>query len=154
MGSVANHLKMADRQRIHALLELGWSDRRIAREAGVDRETVARYARAGLSNPANLIVGEKPSTSNELSANPRKAASLPPLRIFQHDDGNLYSLDNRRLVALQQAGVMARFQWATPEEIASESWKVTTPTNGLSVQLRIPGLGMAPPQALIEAAHG
>ncbi len=61
MGSVANYLKMADRQRIQALLELGWSHRRIAGEAGVDRETVARYARAGPANPANPIVGEKPS---------------------------------------------------------------------------------------------
>jgi transposase len=67
MDSVANHLKMADQQRIHALLELGWSHRRIAREAGVDRETVARYARLGRSNPANPIVGEKPSTSEPLS---------------------------------------------------------------------------------------
>ena len=67
MGSVANHLKMADRQRIHALLELGWSHRRVAREAGVDRETVARYARAGPSNPANPIVGEKPSISGPRS---------------------------------------------------------------------------------------
>jgi transposase len=67
MGSVANHLKMADRQRIHALLELGWSHRRIAREAGVDRETVARYARAGRSNAANPIVGENPSTSGPTS---------------------------------------------------------------------------------------
>jgi len=108
----------------------------------------------GTRDAVRLCTESVASLANELSANPRKAASLPPLRIFQHDDGNLYSLDNRRLVALQQAGVMARFQWATPEEIASESWKVTTPTNGLSVQLRIPGLGMAPPQALTEAAHG
>jgi len=67
MGCVANHLKMADRQRIQALLELGWSHRRIAREVGVDRETVARYARADRSNPANLIVGEKPSSSGPSS---------------------------------------------------------------------------------------
>ncbi|MBM4448932.1 MAG: IS21 family transposase, partial [Chloroflexi bacterium] len=33
----------ADKQRILALLELGWSYRRIQRETGVDRETVARY---------------------------------------------------------------------------------------------------------------
>ena len=64
MDSVANHLKMADRQRIDALLELGWSHRRIAREAGVDRETVARYARLGGANPANVIVGEIPSTDH------------------------------------------------------------------------------------------
>jgi transposase len=34
---------MADKQRILALLELGWSYRRIQRETGVDRKTVARY---------------------------------------------------------------------------------------------------------------
>ena len=38
-----NYLKMADRQRIQALLELGWSHRRIQRETGIDRKTVARY---------------------------------------------------------------------------------------------------------------
>lgn len=39
---MGNYLKMADKQRILALLELGWSYRRIQRETGVDRETVAR----------------------------------------------------------------------------------------------------------------
>lgn len=34
---------MADKQRILALLELGWSQRRIQRETGIDRKTVARY---------------------------------------------------------------------------------------------------------------
>lgn len=40
---MGNYLKMADKRRILALLELGWSYRRIQRETGVDRETVARY---------------------------------------------------------------------------------------------------------------
>jgi transposase len=40
---MGNYLKMADRQRILALRELGWSYRRIERETGVRRETVARY---------------------------------------------------------------------------------------------------------------
>jgi transposase len=57
-----NYLKMADRQRIKALLELGWSHRRIAREVGVHRETVARYAEEWSRKPANPIVGEKPSS--------------------------------------------------------------------------------------------
>jgi hypothetical protein len=34
---------MADKQRVLASLELGWSHRRIQRETGVDRKTVARY---------------------------------------------------------------------------------------------------------------
>jgi len=40
---VGNYLTMADKQRILALLDLGWSYRRIQRETGVRRETVARY---------------------------------------------------------------------------------------------------------------
>jgi hypothetical protein len=34
---MGNYLEMADKQRILALLELGWSYRRIQRETGVDR---------------------------------------------------------------------------------------------------------------------
>lgn len=40
---MGNYLKMADERKIQALIELGWSYRRIQRETGVDRETVARY---------------------------------------------------------------------------------------------------------------
>ncbi len=39
---MVNYLKMVEKQRILALLELGWSYRRIQRETGVRRETVAR----------------------------------------------------------------------------------------------------------------
>ena len=38
-----NYLKMADRRGVEALPELGWSYRRVERETGVRRETVARY---------------------------------------------------------------------------------------------------------------
>jgi transposase len=40
---MANRLKMAEQQAIIALARRGWSYRRIARELGVHRETVARY---------------------------------------------------------------------------------------------------------------
>ena len=42
---MANQLKMADVQALMALHERGWSKRRIARELGIDRETVGRYVR-------------------------------------------------------------------------------------------------------------
>jgi len=42
---MANQLKMAMVQAIIALLEQGWSQRRIARELGIHRETVTRYDR-------------------------------------------------------------------------------------------------------------
>lgn len=54
---MGNYLKMPDRQRIRALLELGWSYRRIERETGVRRETIARYDPRRASNPANPTAG-------------------------------------------------------------------------------------------------
>ena len=40
-----NQLKMDIQQTISTLSRGGWSQRRIARELGIDRETVARYRR-------------------------------------------------------------------------------------------------------------
>ncbi|MBI2918742.1 MAG: IS21 family transposase [Chloroflexi bacterium] len=54
---MTNYLKMADKQRILALLELGWSYRRIAREIGACRETVARYDPRRLPKPARVSTG-------------------------------------------------------------------------------------------------
>jgi transposase len=48
---------MADKQRIQALLELGWSYRRIERETGVRRETIARYDRRRDSKAAKVPTG-------------------------------------------------------------------------------------------------
>jgi uncharacterized protein YerC len=39
---MGNYLRMADRLRIQALLEPGWSYRRVERETGVRRQMVAR----------------------------------------------------------------------------------------------------------------
>ena len=51
-----NQLKMDIQQAISALSRSGWSQRRIARELDIDRETVARYRQlarqAEASNPA------------------------------------------------------------------------------------------------------
>lgn len=56
---MANQLKMAMVQAIIGLLEQGWSHRRIARELGIHRETVARYdrlRRTSASKPANATL--------------------------------------------------------------------------------------------------
>ena len=53
---MANELKMAKQQAIFGLLESGWSQRRIARELGINRETVGRYARI-TSKPAISTTG-------------------------------------------------------------------------------------------------
>jgi len=54
---VGNYLKMADKRQILALLELGWSYRRIERETGVYHETVARYDPRHKSKAATVPAG-------------------------------------------------------------------------------------------------
>jgi transposase len=69
---MANHLKMALVESILTLHQRGWSQRRIARELGVDRQTVARQLRqAGvLANAANAPLG---SAAAELDSKPANA---------------------------------------------------------------------------------
>ena len=57
---MANRLKMAEHQAIIGLARLGWSQRRIAAELGVDRQTVCRHVKATLDNPP----GAGPPDSN------------------------------------------------------------------------------------------
>jgi hypothetical protein len=45
-----NYLNMPKKAQVLAILELGWSCRRIEAETGVRRETVGRYDRARSAN--------------------------------------------------------------------------------------------------------
>src|SRR6202049_1020611 len=72
---MGNYLKMPDKRRVLALLELGWSYRRIERETGVRRETVARYDPRRQSDAANLSTGCE-STSDEPGEGEAKADNL------------------------------------------------------------------------------
>ena len=62
---MGNYLKMPDKRRVLALLELGWSYRRIERETGVRRETVARYDPGRKTNAANLSTGSESASDEE-----------------------------------------------------------------------------------------
>lgn len=81
---MANRLEMAMAQAITALWEQGWSIRRIARELGVDRGTVARYARrcrlAGkkAAKAANAPPGISEESADSKAANAPPGISLPP----------------------------------------------------------------------------
>jgi transposase len=64
---MANQLKMARIQAIQQLQALGWSQRRIARELGLDRATVRKYGSCGSDGPKPAIPpsgceGAKPAT--------------------------------------------------------------------------------------------
>jgi Homeodomain-like domain len=64
---MSNSLKVSLQTTIYSLDDRGWSRRRIARELGIDRETVGRYLR--LAKPAISTTGleeageTKPATS-------------------------------------------------------------------------------------------
>ena len=61
--------------------------------------------------------------------------NVPPIRLVERD-GNLFSLDNRRLEAFRRAGVQAPYRMATKKEAASEGWKFTTRNKGISIRIR------------------
>jgi hypothetical protein len=63
------------------------------------------------------------------------AASIPPIRLLERD-GKIYTLDNRRLAAFQEAGVNVPYRMATPQEIAREQGKFTTTNDGSSITIR------------------
>jgi transposase len=69
---MANTLKMAEVYTIYALLERGWSRRRVAQVLGIDRETVTRYARLA----AAAASGAPPGAP--LGCGPPKPAKAPP----------------------------------------------------------------------------
>jgi len=66
---MSNRLKMANIHAIIGLLEQKWSYRRISRELGVDRETVARYDRLRQDRAKPAIV----TTGSEMSGDPNAA---------------------------------------------------------------------------------
>ena len=65
---MSNCLKMSKKAQVLALLELGWSYRRIETETGVRRETVSGYDAARQANPAKTFPGS--------TRRPRFAAGL------------------------------------------------------------------------------
>lgn len=67
-----------------------------------------------------------------------KATDLPEIRIWKDVDGKLWTLDHRRLAAYRIAELdRVPFKWASDEEIANQMWKMTTKTNGTSVNLKL-----------------
>ncbi|MGW9454251.1 RHS repeat domain-containing protein [Streptomyces sp. NPDC055632] len=72
---------------------------------------------------------------DDLKAGRTGASDFPPIRVFQRD-GKMYTLDNRRLHVFQEAGVPINFKRATPQEVSSQGWKMTTQNDGTSIRVR------------------
>ena len=112
---MANHLKMA---LVHSILTLstqGWSHRRIARELGLDRETVSRHVRlaAARANPANTPTGSPAQSTDSNPAiapigSPGRKSDCEPWRELiraKQDQGLSAKRIHQDLVQEQQAEI-------------------------------------------------
>lgn len=65
-----NQLKVSTQQSIIALVQRGWSQRRISRELEMDRETVARYVKLAAAKPAtNPALGSEAELESKPASN-------------------------------------------------------------------------------------
>ena len=82
-----NYLKMHKRQQVLALLELGWTYRRIEAETGVRRETVSRYDRLRRGKAAKVFPGSEGS-SPPAGADPPNPDPANPAKVFPGSEPN------------------------------------------------------------------
>ena len=101
-------------------------DRIDARSVRFSQHSVAATLRDG-GSVDELAAGLRDGTIDPMT--------LPEICLVERD-GKLYSLDNRRLYAAQQAGVSVPYRMATPDEIREERYKFTTLNDGISVEVR------------------
>ena len=73
--------------------------------------------------------------AEDLKTGKIEPSNVPPLRLTERD-GQLFTLDNRRLEAFRRADKEIPWRWATADEIAQESFKFTTTNDGISVRVR------------------
>ncbi len=61
---------------------------------------------------------------------------LPPIRVWRDPDGNIWTLDHRRLVAFNLAGLdEVPCQWVSYDCAMDQWWKMTTVNGGKSIKL-------------------
>ena len=94
---MSNVLKVSLQTTIYSLAQRGWSQRRIAKELGINRETVGRYLR--LPKPAISITG------SEESEDPKPAISITGDLVAKEESKPAIS------IAGMGAGCRSRCEW-------------------------------------------
>ncbi|PJI95198.1 RHS repeat-associated protein [Luteimicrobium subarcticum] len=109
--------------------------------------TASRLADSGFIDPATVRFSQSSikntfrdgTTIQSLAEGLRngsvRARDVPQIRLVERG-GEIFSLDNRRLAAFQQAGVDAPYRMATTAEMPKEEWKFSTKNGGLSIRIR------------------
>lgn len=72
---------------------------------------------------------------DDLSSGAVSPLDVKPIRVFQRD-GLTFTLDNRRLLAAQKAGVKVNTVPATAAEVANEAFKFTTKSQGQFIGIK------------------
>ena len=109
---MGNYLKMTDQRRVLALLELGWSYRRIQRETGVRRETIARYDPRRQAKAANVSTGAEASPQDvAVGEGVPKAANLSADSTEAHGPPGLAAPYREQINAGLQQGLTAQRIW-------------------------------------------
>jgi hypothetical protein len=145
---MGNYLKMTEKRRVLALLELGWSYRRIQRETGVRRETIARYDPQRQAKAANLSTGSDVSTA-EVSADDGgpKAANLSAGSIAAHGPPGLAAPYRKQIEAGLHLGLTAQRIW----QDLCEDPAVCYPHSYASVRRYVRRLKHAHPRSISDA---
>ena len=145
---MGNYLKMTDKRRVLALLELGWSYRRIQRETGVRRETIARYDPRRPAKAANLSTGAEVST-DDVSADEGepKAANLWAGANAAHGPPGLAEPYREQIEAGLRQGLTAQRIW---QDLCAE---VAYPHSYASVRRYVRRLKQAQPKLVDVMEH-
>ncbi len=96
--------------------------------------TAVRFSQSSIS-PNFSAGGSIDDLAEGLRSGTVMAGDVPAIRLVERD-GNLFTLDNRRLEAFRRAETQIPYQMATPAEAAAEAWKFTTRNGGTSIRVR------------------
>lgn len=59
------------------------------------------------------------------------------IKVWKDTAGKIWTLDHRRLASFKLAGKCVPVEWASPQEVKDQMWKMTTATGGKSMRLKI-----------------
>lgn len=108
---MSNYLKVEKREQVRSLIALGWSDRRIAGEVGVHRETVGKLRAAWKSKPAKVFAGSE-AEARTSSDEAEQVSASKPANVFAGSVSRSVAAAYRgEIESKLQAGLTAQRIW-------------------------------------------
>ncbi|WP_315973426.1 RHS repeat-associated core domain-containing protein [Vibrio rhizosphaerae] len=95
-----------------------------------------RYMQSSIKNTTGdyTVLGN----AEALKSGALKAENLTTIKVWKDTEGNIWSLDHRRLAAFKESGMNSiPVEWATADEVKAQAWKMTTKTSGVTIKLKL-----------------